>query len=65
LNEGRLQEIEAGPQLANSSLIDLSPGYVVDVPLYWHHWRQGGKVLNALTDYLLQATNTWLVPLPT
>src|SRR5690554_937504 len=65
LSEGRLQEIEAGPQLANGSLVDLSPGYVVDVPLYWHHWRQGGKVLNALTDYLLQATNTWLVPLPT
>jgi LysR family transcriptional regulator (chromosome initiation inhibitor) len=65
LSEGRLQEIDAGPHLAEGRLVDLSPGQVIDVPLYWHHWRQGGKVLDALTDHLLRMGDAWLTPLPT
>ncbi|MCC5883957.1 MAG: LysR family transcriptional regulator ArgP [Halomonas sp.] len=63
LSEGRLQEIDPGPYLADGRLVDLSPGYVIDVPLYWHHWRQGGKVLDALTDHLLRLGDAWLTPL--
>ncbi|MDI5934240.1 LysR family transcriptional regulator ArgP [Halomonas kalidii] len=64
LHEGRLQEIDPGPHLADGSLVDLAPGYVIDVPLYWHHWRQGGEVLDALTDHLLRIVDAWLMPLP-
>ncbi len=63
LSEGRLQEIDAGPHLAEGRLVDLSPGHVIDVPLYWHYWRQGGKVLDALTDHLLRLGDAWLTPL--
>ncbi|QOR38632.1 LysR family transcriptional regulator ArgP [Billgrantia diversa] len=65
LSEGRLQEIDPGPHLADGRLVDLSPGYVIDVPLYWHHWRQGGRILDALTDHLLRLGDAWLAPLPT
>ncbi|WP_111412139.1 LysR family transcriptional regulator ArgP [Billgrantia lactosivorans] len=65
LSEGRLLEIDAGPHLAEGRLVDLSPGRVIDVSLYWHHWRQGGKVLDALTDHLLRLGDAWLAPLPT
>ncbi|MCG6658991.1 LysR family transcriptional regulator ArgP [Halomonas campisalis] len=64
LSEGRLQAIDAGPHLADGSLVDLSPGYAIDVPLYWHHWRQGGRILDALTSHLLHLGDAWLMPLP-
>ena len=65
LSEGRLQEIDPGPYLADGRLVDLSPGFVIDVPLYWHHWRQGGRLLDALTDHLLRLGDAWLTPLST
>ncbi|SDM64101.1 LysR family transcriptional regulator, chromosome initiation inhibitor [Franzmannia pantelleriensis] len=62
LDEGRLQEIDPSGHLADGRLVDLSPQQAVDVPLYWHHWRQGGQVLDALTTHLLSLSDAWLVP---
>jgi LysR family transcriptional regulator (chromosome initiation inhibitor) len=31
-----------------SELVDLSPGTVVDVPLYWQQWALDSTVLNEL-----------------
>ena len=40
---------------------DLAPGHWVDVPLFWHHWRNGGAALQALTRHLEQVAGQWLV----
>lgn len=65
LREGRLLDIDPSVHLEQGRLIDLSPEHVIDVPLYWHHWRQGGSVLDALTRHLLSISDAWLTPLPT
>jgi len=31
------------------------------VPLYWHHWRNGGELLSELTDCLRRAAGGALV----
>lgn len=63
LREGRLLDIDPSAHLESGRLIDLSPERVIDVPLYWHHWRQGGEILDALTDHLLRISDAWLAPL--
>jgi LysR family transcriptional regulator, chromosome initiation inhibitor len=35
--------------IEHGELIELVPGVVLDVPLYWQHWRLDSDVLNALT----------------
>jgi LysR family transcriptional regulator (chromosome initiation inhibitor) len=50
-------------QLARGELVELLPGCHVDVPLYWHHWRQGGELLDKLTRHLRQATADRLIAL--
>lgn len=37
------------PLLASGDLVELVPGRVLDVPLYWQHWRLEAEVLRALT----------------
>ena len=54
--------IDVQAQLASGSLCELLPGQVVDVPLYWHHWRNGGELLAALTLQLQRSAGQWLVP---
>ena len=31
------------------------PGQAVEVALYWHYWRNGGRLLEQLTSQLAQA----------
>lgn len=38
------------PLLAAGMLVDLAPGRVLDVPLYWQHWRLEAAVLRLLTS---------------
>lgn len=51
-----LQALEAG------QLVDLDPQYPLDVSLYWHYWRHGGELLDALTDQLISVSDNWLTP---
>jgi LysR family transcriptional regulator (chromosome initiation inhibitor) len=37
------------------------PGRSIDVPLYWHHWRNGGELLAGLTEQLRRAAAGALV----
>ncbi|SDR95070.1 LysR family transcriptional regulator, chromosome initiation inhibitor [Halopseudomonas litoralis] len=39
-------------ELAAGRLQEVLPGNPVDVPLYWHYWRNGGRLLDALTRQL-------------
>ncbi|WP_251976582.1 LysR family transcriptional regulator ArgP [Salinicola avicenniae] len=43
-------------------LVELDPAKPMDVSLYWHYWRHGGELLDALTAHLLAASDHWLMP---
>ncbi len=61
LGWGLVPELQAQAQLAEGSLVELSPERCIDVPLYWHHWRHGGQLLTDLTDHLAREAGQWLV----
>jgi LysR family transcriptional regulator (chromosome initiation inhibitor) len=63
LGWGLVPELQVQSQLASGQLVELLPGRALDVPLYWHHWRNGGELLNQLTAHLQRASGDWLVPL--
>ncbi|MDR6229043.1 LysR family transcriptional regulator (chromosome initiation inhibitor) [Pseudomonas sp. SORGH_AS199] len=58
---GLLPDIQSAAALASGALVDLAPGHWVDVPLFWHHWRNGGVALQALTRHLEGVGGQWLV----
>ena len=60
---GLIPELQVREQLASGSLVELVPGTPIDVPLYWHHWRNGGQLLGQLTEQLARSAGQWLVPL--
>jgi len=49
--------------LERGVLRELLPDKPIDVPLYWHHWRNGGQLLGLLTEQLVRSSSQWLVPL--
>ena len=60
---GLVPELQASGQLARGELVEICVGTPVDVPLYWHHWRNGGQLLSQLTDHLRRTASVGLVPL--
>ena len=62
LGWGLVPEQQVQAQLASGSLCELLPEQVLDVPLYWHHWRNGGELLAELTRQLQRSAGQWLVP---
>lgn len=63
LGWGLVPELQVREQLANGVLVELLPDKPIDVPLYWHHWRNGGQLLEQLTEHLSRSAARWLVPL--
>lgn len=63
LGWGLVPALQAQAFLERGELVELLPGEHVDVPLYWHHWRQGGELLDSLTHHLLRATRSKLIAL--
>ncbi|TWI58510.1 LysR family transcriptional regulator (chromosome initiation inhibitor) [Pseudomonas duriflava] len=63
LGWGLLPELQAQQARARGDLVDLlpEPYTIIDVPLYWHHWRNGGEILAALTRHLIDQAGRWLV----
>lgn len=57
-----IPECQARPWLDTGELVDLDPQQPIDVPLYWHYWRHGGELLDALTAHLVSASDEWLRP---
>ncbi|MFD6754117.1 LysR family transcriptional regulator ArgP [Micromonospora gifhornensis] len=49
LGWGMVPEQIAADDLESGRCVDLAPGRVVDIPLYWQHWRLDSAVLTALT----------------
>ncbi|RMR04666.1 LysR family transcriptional regulator ArgP [Pseudomonas syringae group genomosp. 3] len=60
---GLVPELQVRGQLGSGSLRELLADRCIDVPLYWHHWRNGGQLLTQLTEHLAQHSARWLVPL--
>ena len=56
LGYGLMPEIQARAALEAGRLVDMAPGWSLPVPLYWHYWRHGGELLDALTRTLEQAS---------
>ena len=63
LGWGLVPEMQVRAQLANGTLVELLPGHCSDVPLYWHHWRSGGRLLSDLTAELATQAARVLVPM--
>jgi LysR family transcriptional regulator (chromosome initiation inhibitor) len=53
----------AAPHLAAGRLVDLAPGRVLDVPLYWNVVRLHAASLTALSEAIRAAAGAALVPL--
>lgn len=50
----------AGPLIASGRLIDLAPGVIVDVPLFWQHLRITTRLIEDLTSAVRAGTADWL-----
>ncbi len=61
LGWGLVPELQVNELLAKGVLRELQPDVPIDVPLYWHHWRNGGELLGELTRHLQRATLDVLV----
>lgn len=61
LGWGMVPELQVRQQLASGELVELLPERPLDVPLYWHHWRNGGELLSSLTRHLERGVGEWLV----
>src|SRR5690606_28636693 len=58
---GLVPELQVQNELRSGALVDVSSGQPIDVPLYWHHWRNGGELLAELTDHLRRLARRWLI----
>lgn len=61
LGWGLVPELQVQRELASGELVELLPERPLDVPLYWHHWRNGGELLGSLTGHLEKGVGVWLV----
>lgn len=52
---GMASEQVAADGLANGALVELAPGEVLDVPLYWQHWALRTPTLDDLTERVTRA----------
>jgi len=63
LGWGLVPELQVRGELARGELVELLPERPIDVPLYWHHWRNGGELLSELTAHLARHAAQALVPI--
>lgn len=53
LGYGMMPELQVKAELENGLLVDLVPGYNLDVPLYWHYWQMESPVMETLRQSVL------------
>ncbi|WP_416397959.1 LysR family transcriptional regulator ArgP [Allohahella sp. A8] len=63
LGYGMMPELQIHQHLSAGRLIDIEPGYVLDTPLYWHHWQTESQVMVALRQSIVQEADRHLYPL--
>ena len=57
---GVLPELMVRTGLADGSLVDMAPGRVLPIQLYWHCWNLESEVLDSLTQALTEAAERTL-----
>jgi len=50
----------AAPLIASGRLVDLAPGVIVDVPLFWQHLRITTRLIEDLTRTVRAGAADWL-----
>ncbi|MGH7018685.1 MAG: hypothetical protein ACREEY_02325 [Brevundimonas sp.] len=50
----------AAPLIASGRLVDLAPGVIVDVPLFWQHLRITTRLIEDLTRAVRAGAADWL-----
>lgn len=55
-----LPDLQAGPGLRSGALVELEPGSVVDVPLWWQQWRLPVPLLDDVAAAVLAAARQHL-----
>ncbi|WP_028669264.1 LysR family transcriptional regulator ArgP [Saccharospirillum impatiens] len=50
LGFGMLPELQVQPHLDRGELIDVSPPYHLDVPLFWHYWQTESSAMSKLRE---------------
>ena len=55
-----LPEILVRPHIESGQLVDLAPGTVLHVKLYWHCWNLDSAVLNSLSEAVISAAKAAL-----
>ena len=58
---GMVPELQMIEAMAQGELVELIADRPIDVPLYWHHWRNGGDLLDRLTRHLQRQAAGYLV----
>ncbi|MGV7209624.1 LysR family transcriptional regulator ArgP [Oxalobacteraceae bacterium A2-2] len=61
LGYGMLPVQQCAAQLDSGSLVDLAPGYWLDVPLYWHSWDIQTPATRALSASIVATARKWLL----
>jgi LysR family transcriptional regulator, chromosome initiation inhibitor len=61
LGFGLLPQLQCQHLLDSGQLIDLSPGYYLDTPLYWHYWQSESLLLQLLRQRVEQVAQQFLV----
>lgn len=62
LGWGMIPETSVRDLVGHGVLVDLSPGTVLDVPLFWQHWKVDAPALTHLTARVLTAATDALEP---
>ena len=53
-----LPNYQLHPHLDNGKLVEISNELTIDLPLYWHHWKQQSEALTILTEHIKTHANT-------
>ena len=57
---GLLPQRLAAPYLATDRLLDLAPGFTLDVPLHWHAWSLDTPYTKLLSEQIVRSARAWL-----
>lgn len=64
LGYGMIPQIQVAEHLHSGALVDVVPGYHLDVPLYWHYWQTESRLMKQLRQAAVKVARAELLPLP-
>lgn len=57
LGYGLLPTLQLGDSIEKGELIDLVPGYFIDIPLFWHYWQTESPQLKSLRKHAVKVAS--------